>query len=48
MFFSYLFKFGKIKKVILQGGAVFTELPQIPGVLIFYRNIEERSKDSDK
>jgi len=41
----YLLKYGKVVKEEGRGDAVFAELPQIPGVLIYYRKNEVKIKN---
>lgn len=46
--YSYLQKFGKLKKSIDNGNIIFSELLQIPGVWICYRHPKQRQASIEK
>jgi hypothetical protein len=41
-------KYGNIKKLEKNNTIIFAELPQIPGVLVFYRKVQEKEANPER
>lgn len=46
--YRYLLRFGSLKRIEQNGGIIFCELPQIPGVWVCYRRPAEREENIEK